>query len=74
MLYNILQTIRKVRANPILLGRWCRTEKPLNDVKVDLANVDHCGVCFLEKKIDKDHSSKDLKKNATPNIGLNRTS
>jgi hypothetical protein len=29
----------------IPLGRWCRTEKSHNDVKVDLANMDHCGTC-----------------------------
>lgn len=40
---------------PTLLGRWkidyC--SKKIND-KIDLANVDHCGICghYLLKKID----------------------
>lgn len=37
-----------MRSAPVLLGRWCRTDKKLNDVKVDLANVDHCGICVHE--------------------------
>jgi len=41
--------LRKLRSAPVLLGRWCRTEKNMNDLKVDLANIDHCGVCMLDK-------------------------
>lgn len=49
MLQKILNVVRKFHPSPIPLGRWCRTEKPLNDVKVDLANVDHCGTCANDK-------------------------
>jgi hypothetical protein len=49
-MFNILfQNLRKIQSPPILLGRWCRTEKSLNDIKLDLANIDHCGVCILDK-------------------------
>jgi hypothetical protein len=49
MLHTFIQTLKKLRPTPVLLGRWCRTDKNLNDVKVDLANVDHCGTCVHEK-------------------------
>lgn len=29
------------------LGRWTRTERAANAIKVDLANTDHCGTCPL---------------------------
>ena len=28
-----------------LLGRWCILNKQLNNRKIDLANIDHCGSC-----------------------------
>ncbi len=49
MLQTILQNLRKLRPTYVPLGRWCRTDKSLNDVKVDLANVDHCGTCVHDK-------------------------
>jgi hypothetical protein len=53
MLQTIFQNLRRLRPGPVpvpvALGRWCRTEKPLNDIKVDLANMDHCGTCDHEK-------------------------
>ena len=49
MLESLFQKLRMIRSAPVLLGRWCRTDKKLNDVKVDLANVDHCGICFHKK-------------------------
>ena len=49
MLQQIFQRLRRLRPSSmpayIPLGRWCRTEKSHNDVKVDLANMDHCGTC-----------------------------
>jgi len=32
-----------------LRGQWCRTDKAHNDIKVDLANMDHCGTCASDK-------------------------
>jgi hypothetical protein len=48
MMQTFIQKLRIMRSAPVLLGRWCRTDKKLNDVKVDLANVDHCGICVHE--------------------------
>ena len=45
MFLKIFSTLRRMNPTYIPLGRWCRTDKPLNDVKVDLANMDHCGTC-----------------------------
>lgn len=50
---RFFQKIRSLQSVPVLLGRWCRTDKRLNDVKVDLANIDHCGTCLHEKVKDK---------------------
>ena len=47
---------------PVLLGRWSRTDKSLNDVKVDLANIDHCGTCLHDKLIN---NKTPLKNSAT---------
>jgi hypothetical protein len=29
------------------LGRWTRTTRVLNAIKIDWANTDHCGTCTL---------------------------
>ena len=49
MLNKLFKHLRKLQNVPVLLGRWCRTDKTMNDLKVDLANVDHCGTCILNK-------------------------
>jgi hypothetical protein len=49
MLHTIISSLRKLRPASVALGRWARTEKTLNDVKVDLANMDHCGTCAHDK-------------------------
>jgi hypothetical protein len=36
-------------------------KKPLNDIKVDLANMDHCGTCDHEK-VKKDATTTDNEK------------
>jgi hypothetical protein len=41
---------QKLESPQVILGRWCRTSKKLNDRKVDLANIDHCGTCVLKKE------------------------
>jgi hypothetical protein len=45
----------------IPLGRWTRTSRELNNIKVDLANIDHCGTCAYEKV--KNKASKCTKTN-----------
>jgi len=53
MLHTLFQNLRKWRlSKTVPLGRWCRTEKTLNDIKVDLANVDHCGTCLHNKLVE----------------------
>jgi len=32
----------------ISLGRWERTNMKLNQIKIDWANIDHCGTCSYE--------------------------
>lgn len=49
MFHIFFQNLKKIQSPPILLGRWCRTEKNLNDIKLDLANIDHCGICISNK-------------------------
>jgi len=63
MMQMFLQKMRTMRSAPVLLGRWCRTDKKLNDVKVDLANVDHCGICVHENL---DNKKKDTSKKIEP--------
>lgn len=58
-MFHFLEKLRIIRSTPVLLGRWCRTDKKLNDVKVDLANVDHCGICF-HKKPEKPNASQSV--------------
>jgi hypothetical protein len=44
------------------LGRWCRTDKVHNDIKVDLANMDHCGTCASDKIKEAQTVKKEIKK------------
>lgn len=34
--------------NKILLGRWNRSSEQLTEIKVNWANIDHCGTCSKE--------------------------
>jgi hypothetical protein len=49
MLDKLLSKLNRLRIVVVPLGRWCRTEKRVNDIKVDMANTDHCGTCVYEK-------------------------
>lgn len=49
MIEMLAYSLRRLRTAPVLLGRWSRTDKKLNDIKVDLANIDHCGTCVHDK-------------------------
>jgi len=35
---------------PSVLGRWTITDMKKNKIKIDWANVDHCGTCSYEVK------------------------
>lgn len=68
MIQRFFKNLRKFNEGRVILGRWCRTEKSVNDLKVDHANVDHCGICYLGKnhmnKANVDLSLKNSKKNS----------
>ena len=49
MIQRFFKNLRKFNESSVILGRWSRTEKSLNDLKVDHANVDHCGICYLSE-------------------------
>jgi len=42
------------------LGRWTRTERATNGIKVDFANTDHCGTCPVPLPFSKKAEKKDL--------------
>jgi len=62
MLQKILDNVCKLRPRNVPLGRWCRTEKDHNDIKVDLANMDHCGTCASDKIKEAQTVKKEIKK------------
>ena len=66
MLQTILANIRKLRPRNVPLGRWCRTDKVLNDIKVDLANMDHCGTCASDKMTEAQTVKKEKSKKVDP--------
>ena len=66
MLQTILANIRKLRPRNVPLGRWCRTDKVHNDIKVDLANMDHCGTCALDKIKEAQTVKKEKSKKVDP--------
>ena len=35
---------------PSVLGRWALTDMKKNKIKIDWANIDHCGTCSYEAK------------------------
>lgn len=44
-----------------LLGRWERTSDTMNTIKVNWANIDHCGTCINEAKLKSNESNKIIK-------------
>jgi hypothetical protein len=59
MIQRFFKNLRKFNESSVILGRWSRTEKSVNDLKVDHANVDHCGICYLsENHTNKAKNSK----------------
>jgi hypothetical protein len=41
---------------PSVLGRWALTDMKKNKIKIDWANIDHCGTCSYEEKKKPDMS------------------
>jgi len=41
---------------PSVLGRWALTDMKKNKIKIDWANIDHCGTCSYEEKKKPDTS------------------
>lgn len=52
MFQRLFRRLRSLPPPP--LGRWCTKDKTKNDLKIDMANVDHCGTCSFDepKKTD----------------------
>ena len=48
-----------LRTNKTALGRWERTDHQANKIKIDWANVDHCGTCSYKQ-------TKNSKSNVNP--------
>jgi len=44
-MYNYIYRFFRKAQDKTLLGRWERTDKVLNKIKIDWANIDHCGTC-----------------------------
>ena len=45
--------------DPSVLGRWSLTDMKKNKIKIDWANIDHCGTCSYEP-IKKTNDKKEL--------------
>lgn len=47
----MLSLIRRLlRSNKTALGRWERTGHKENKIKIDWANIDHCGTCSYKSE------------------------
>lgn len=46
---------------PTYLGRWCLTDIKKNNIKVDWANIDHCGTCSYEQMKVEDNKKEKVK-------------
>lgn len=47
-------------AEKVMLGRWKPTDFKTNKIKIDWANVDHCGTCAYKAKVAKAAPEKAL--------------
>jgi len=56
MLNQLIAVLRKINILPTksrltpMLGRWCILNKEFNNRKIDMANIDNCGVCHYDYK------------------------
>ena len=53
---------RFFKIDPVLLGRWARTNPSLNAIKIDWANTDHCGTCSLKDTVKSSPPKKETVK------------
>ena len=44
-MYRYIYNFFRKAQDKTLLGRWERTDKVQNKIKIDWANTDHCGTC-----------------------------
>ena len=44
-MYTFIHKLFRNTQDRVLLGRWERTDKLANKIKIDWANTDHCGTC-----------------------------
>ena len=49
-MFRKIFSIFNINREPSLLGRWTITDMKKNKIKIDWANIDHCGTCSYEKK------------------------
>ena len=57
MLTSIIRYLHSFKNSPLpILGRWCNMDKTKNNLKVDMANTDHCGTCSYDA-IKKNHKT-----------------
>jgi len=52
-MYNRLIHMLFKNTNKTMLGRWERTNRLQNKIKIDLANTDHCGTCHYVPYVPK---------------------
>ena len=49
-MYRYIYNFFRRSQDKTLLGRWERTDKIQNKIKIDWANTDHCGTCAYAPK------------------------
>jgi hypothetical protein len=47
MIERIFRRLNSLK--PTVLGRWCLSDKTQANLKIDMANIDHCGTCSYER-------------------------
>jgi len=52
-MYNRLIRMLFKNTDKTMLGRWERTDRLQNKIKIDLANTDHCGTCHYTPYVPK---------------------
>ena len=50
-----------IKESLLPLGRWSLTDMKKNKIKIDWANIDHCGTCSYEEKKKKPDVKPKLK-------------
>lgn len=59
-MYQFLRNVLQIMKPPeLLLGRWSKVNETHMYKRVDYANTDHCGTCYLKPEKIKIESYKD---------------